>query len=352
VEQTDETKTLMARLAAPFEISKVGWKPQSVKGNRAMALAYIDARDVQDRLDEVLGVENWQDEYQLLPDNSVMCKLKLKVGKKWIQKMDVGSPSEQPDGGDRLKAAFSDALKRAAVKFGIGRYLYRLEATWCDYDPAKRCFTQTPKLPPWALPKLETNTPTPPPKKVEQPQAQPQPTEARPNLPADGKALHQRLREYDAKLASDGRCTLGALLAKVVETGVKAGYGADMTSWSGAAIVLAVDVTKQFEAGLKMLPPKNGDDYIPPEDPKAAEVRNRTERVLTALRSIDKAWIDPKVKARMSTIISRTIMPDEPISNLTEGEARQIINACEITRKERDEKKAAKAAQQPAGTTA
>jgi hypothetical protein len=40
--------------------------------------------------------------------------------------MDVGGPSEQPDEGDRVKAAFSDALKRAAVKFGIGRYLYRL----------------------------------------------------------------------------------------------------------------------------------------------------------------------------------------------------------------------------------
>jgi hypothetical protein len=74
----------------------------------------------------VLGVENWQDEYEILADGSVMCRLKLKLGGEWITKTDVGSPSEQPDGGDRLKAAFSDALKRAAVKFGIGRYLYRL----------------------------------------------------------------------------------------------------------------------------------------------------------------------------------------------------------------------------------
>jgi hypothetical protein len=59
----------------------------------------------------------------------------------------VGSPSEQPDGGDRLKAAFSDALKRAAVKFGVGRYLYRLPAQWVDYDAQKRRFARTPEMP-------------------------------------------------------------------------------------------------------------------------------------------------------------------------------------------------------------
>ena len=51
--------------------------------------------------------------------------------------MDVGAPSEQPDGGDRLKAAFSDALKRAAVKFGIGRYLYRLPQQWVRLRPGE-----------------------------------------------------------------------------------------------------------------------------------------------------------------------------------------------------------------------
>src|SRR5262249_14174357 len=60
---------------------------------------------------------------------------------------DVGGQSEQPDGGDRLKAAFSDALKRAAVKFGIGRYLYRLPSQWVDYDDKKRRFVRQPQLP-------------------------------------------------------------------------------------------------------------------------------------------------------------------------------------------------------------
>jgi hypothetical protein len=53
----------------------------------------------------------------------VVCRLRCRIGGEWLTKVDVGSPSEQPDGGDRLKAAFSDAPLQAAVKFGVGRYL-------------------------------------------------------------------------------------------------------------------------------------------------------------------------------------------------------------------------------------
>src|SRR6187402_3454549 len=146
-------QALTAALAGPFEPREVKFKPQMVKNNRCLAMAYIDARLIQDRLDEVLGVENWEDGYKILPDGSVMCRLRLKLGDRWITKTDVGSPSEQPDVGDRLKAAFSDALKRAAVKFGIGRYLYRLSAQWVDYDPVKKKIVQPPQLPAFALPK-------------------------------------------------------------------------------------------------------------------------------------------------------------------------------------------------------
>ena len=138
---------LAARLTEPFEPSEVKWKPAVVKDNRAMALAYIDARCVQDRLDDVLGVVGWQDDYEVLSDGSVVCRLQILVNGAWITKTDVGSKSEQPDEGDQMKAAFSDALKRAAVKFGIGRYLYRLPAQWCDYDPKTRRFAKTPSLP-------------------------------------------------------------------------------------------------------------------------------------------------------------------------------------------------------------
>jgi hypothetical protein len=147
-----DAREIQRALSAPFPPSVLGWKPQSVKGDRALACAFIDARDVMDRLDEVLGVENWEDSYTVLAGGSVACRLTVRVGPAMITKEDVGSPSDQPDAGDKLKAAYSDALKRAAVKYGIGRYLYSLPMQWCPFDPNKRQFTQLPQLPAKFLP--------------------------------------------------------------------------------------------------------------------------------------------------------------------------------------------------------
>jgi hypothetical protein len=141
-----EAKTLMAALAAVFAPSEVKFKPGVISGNRALALPYVDCRVIRDRLDDVLGIDGWQDQYTPLPDGGVVCELRCRIGGKWIIKTDVGGPSEQPDGGDRLKAAFSDALKRAAVKYGIGRYLYRPPSAWCDWDPAKKRFIKPPTV--------------------------------------------------------------------------------------------------------------------------------------------------------------------------------------------------------------
>ena len=236
------------RLADPFPASVVGWKAQAVKNNRALAVCFIDARDVMDRLDDVFGVDGWQDSYDVLPEGSAVCRLAVRIGSEWVTKTDVGSPSEQPDSGDRMKAAYSDALKRAAVKFGIGRYLYSLPAIWTDYDSVKKQFSQTPSLPAWALPG-GSGRPT-----ATSPVTQPKPTPpktAAPSLPSDGRELHNRLRDYDAKLAGKRLCTVGALLNHVAMRGAEAGYGTDIAAWSGPAIPFAVDAVKQFEAGLQ-----------------------------------------------------------------------------------------------------
>lgn len=263
-------------LSAPFDLAEVKFKPQMVKNNRALAIAYIDVRLIQDRLDLVLGAENWQDDYEILPDGSVTCRLRLNLGGQWVTKMDVGSPSEQPDGGDRLKAAFSDALKRAAVKFGIGRYLYRLSAQWVEYDPVKKQITQLPKLPAFAVPRqtvasslqpeakpgassgskiLATNSqPSPRPvTEVPAPAAPPATSApvAPPNLPASGAELHRRLQEYDAKLAAQKLCQRGALLAHVTQAGIKAGHSANIAEWTGPAISFAVDIVKEFDQSVR-----------------------------------------------------------------------------------------------------
>jgi hypothetical protein len=237
---TDEAALTQA-LSAPFDPREVKFKPAVVSGNRALALAYVDARVIQDRLDDVLGVTGWQDEYECLPDGSVVCRLRLRLGEEWITKMDVGGPSEQPDEGDRRKAAFSDALKRAAVKYGIGRYLYRLPAQWVDYDPQRKQFRRTPTLPPSALPRPNPAMRLAPPPAAQEVAARPSA-----HLPGNGTELKKRLSDYDARLAKQGWIKAGELVQHIVAAGIKAGYGADLATWAAPAISLAVEETRAF----------------------------------------------------------------------------------------------------------
>jgi hypothetical protein len=253
-------------LAAPFDPAEVKFKPQAVSGNRALAIPFVDARVIQDRLDDVLGVMGWQDSYECLPEGSVVCRLSIRIAGEWITKTDVGGQSEQPDEGDRRKAAFSDALKRAAVKFGIGRYLYRLKPQWVDYDTQKRQFARPPVLPaakngthpsqssqpvhsPTEVPATEAKPVT-----VEKAQATPVAAElSKPvrGIPANGPELQRRLYDHDDRLAKQGLCKPGDLIKAIVTAGQNAGYEKDLSSWTGPAIHLAVDETKAFEARLR-----------------------------------------------------------------------------------------------------
>lgn len=151
----EKVKKLMADLAEPFPIDQVGFKPagKPTASNRVCVVAYIDARDVMDRLDQVVGAENWKAEPVWHEGGLVECRLSIRVNGEWIAKTDVGGESEQPDPHDKAKAAVSDALKRAAVHWGIGRYLYRLDDMWVDWDADKRRPKGKPQLPVWALPK-------------------------------------------------------------------------------------------------------------------------------------------------------------------------------------------------------
>ena len=60
--------SIQAALAEPFERRVLKCKPGAVKGNQALAMPYLDARDVADRLDGVLGLDGWQDDYEQLAD--------------------------------------------------------------------------------------------------------------------------------------------------------------------------------------------------------------------------------------------------------------------------------------------
>lgn len=253
-----DEKEITRALAAPFSLDDVHLKPGVVKGNRALAFPYVDARAIQDRLDDVLGAGGWQDDYQVLADGSVVCRLQLRFGAEWVTKVDVGSPSEQPDGGDRLKAAFSDALKRAAVKFGIARYIHKLPTYWCDYDPQKREFTTRPTFPAWAVPAAPAGAkaPTRAPAPTQTPTTTSAPASApsapagaaqRPAPPKSGKEMVERLMKFESAMVGRGQCTVGELMKHVCEKGISQGFGADMNLWTENGIAFAADECRAFE---------------------------------------------------------------------------------------------------------
>jgi len=111
---------LFRGLSEPFPPDQVRSKPAG--GGRKVS--YITARHVMNRLDEVAGPENWWDEY--LPfENSVLCKLSIRLPDGTVlTKCDAGGFAGMADQGDDDKSGYSDSLKRAAVKFGVGRELY------------------------------------------------------------------------------------------------------------------------------------------------------------------------------------------------------------------------------------
>lgn len=119
-------------LAAPFPKQSVHWRAQflSRSGEKALALAYLDARDVQDRLDLVCGPENWQSRYVETPRGRIICEIGLRIGDQWVWKSDGAGETQL----EAEKGGISDALKRAAVNWGIGRYLYRIGAPWVPCD--------------------------------------------------------------------------------------------------------------------------------------------------------------------------------------------------------------------------
>lgn len=135
-------------LKRPFTEKQVSWRIGQVAkdGSKASALAYIDARDVMHRLDEVVGQDNWRDEYREVLGRLV-CRLHIRINDEWVYKED-GAGDTNMEGE---KGGLSDAFKRAAVKWGVGRYLYALPIKWCDIDEYKK-FKTVPNLPVWATP--------------------------------------------------------------------------------------------------------------------------------------------------------------------------------------------------------
>lgn len=101
---------------------------------------YVDARFVFDRLDEVIGPHEWQDDITAWEYGGVKATISILVDGHWVSKSDVGIRAGVSDGRGgtndemKIKGDPSDAIKRAAVHWGIGRDLYRADTVWCNLD--------------------------------------------------------------------------------------------------------------------------------------------------------------------------------------------------------------------------
>lgn len=130
----------LADLKKPFAPDRISWRLGSTNGDKTkgMALAYIDARDVMGRLDEVCG-DLWQAEYVPMPNGTCCCRIGIKVGDEWVWRSNGSmniSDSDKADAKEMAeKGSYSDAFKRAAVLWGVGQYLYDLDSPWVDIEP-------------------------------------------------------------------------------------------------------------------------------------------------------------------------------------------------------------------------
>jgi hypothetical protein len=156
-------------LAAFFPAEAIEWRIQQSgeKNGRTWArcVPYVDNRAIMDRLDQVAGPENWRNEFRAGPCGGVLCGLSIRVGDDWVTKWDGAENTKGVDGGE-VKGGLSSSMKRAAVQWGIGRYLYAVGETYAVIGERGRLRGRTkdqkafrwdpPELPAQVLPRVRS----------------------------------------------------------------------------------------------------------------------------------------------------------------------------------------------------
>lgn len=160
--RSKEKRMELERLKEPFPAADIEWRLQQCGEKNGKlwgkCLAYVTNRAIMNRLDDVCGAENWKNEFVKAPDGGVLCGISVRVGDEFVTKWD-GAENTDIEG---VKGGLSGAMKRAAVHWGIGRYLYYLDEGWADVSENGAFTGKTkdgkffrwnpPKLPSWALP--------------------------------------------------------------------------------------------------------------------------------------------------------------------------------------------------------
>lgn len=137
----------LKKLKAPFLDKDINWRVQQANITRngqpwAIIIPYVDSRAVQDRLDKVVGEDSWRAEFRHV-NGGVMCDLSIFTTKNgWVTKSDGSDNTEI----EAFKGGISKSLVRAAVMWGIGRYLYDLPITFAKFVDKKTAISQMQKI--------------------------------------------------------------------------------------------------------------------------------------------------------------------------------------------------------------
>lgn len=170
-----QVKVVLDKLQEPFDPELIYWKPQATNRtkDKAVAAAYADPRAYSDRLNEAVGPDKWSCHYEVTtiapiqgyPDKDGKLDWKSKyifrgkvmvVATVTIEGVGQNSGTGEADAVDEnaITSAEAQAFKRAATRFGLGRYLYDLPKNqWVPYDDQSKRITEPPELPDWAIPK-------------------------------------------------------------------------------------------------------------------------------------------------------------------------------------------------------
>ena len=134
---TTFTPDIIGSLRAPFPWDVIEVRPGSVRkdGTGALALAYADPRVYMERLDTVVGREHWSVEFVPWGEHRIICRLTI-FG---VVKCSTGEADPKDKNAGTIAEA--QALKRACVAFGIGRYLYELPRMWARGSGDSKSFT-------------------------------------------------------------------------------------------------------------------------------------------------------------------------------------------------------------------
>lgn len=152
---------MQQKLECPFPPSIVHWRvgntnqkkvareknDPKARPTKGQLLAYVDARDVMEWLDRACGFENWQCRYTLADGGLLICEIGIRINGEWIWRANGAGDTQV----EAEKGKCSDAFKRAAVVWGVGRYLYGLSSPWVDLDQYGK-WEKDPVLPPEATP--------------------------------------------------------------------------------------------------------------------------------------------------------------------------------------------------------